>query len=536
MGKLNVALLRYLAKEDFRVLTAVEMGMKNHEMVPSPLIASIAHLHGGGCHKVLRELSKHKLVAYERGGKRFEGYRLTNSGYDYLALKALACRDMVFSLGNQIGVGKESDVYIVANEDNIQMALKFHRLGRTSFRQLKNKRDYHKHRKFTSWLYLARLAAMKEFAYMKALFERGFPVPKPVDFNRHAVVMELLAAHPMCQVHQLQDPSAVYSECMELIVRLGNCGVIHGDFNEFNLMVDGEDRVTMIDFPQMVSTNHPNAEWYFNRDVQCIRDFFVRRFDYESELYPTFKDVQREDNLDVEVSASGFTKEMAASFDEAADDLGILGGPECGRARDIDVDDDGEEEEVDEEAETRESVKEGAVAMETNPRVSAWLAGCSQELGADDTSSEQTAPEECADIVSSMSGTKLSCDQSERADQPRTAASVDLCQPDSADSGCDEEDVEDLREANRSYRPFRTEDSMAHTNLHLTQPHQDNVSVASSTIHPDLIKRKVKGQIMREKMKQNARRIRKSGESAIITKLRRENQDDVKQSLSAEWY
>lgn len=71
------------------------------------------------------------------------------------------------------------------------------RLGRTSFRQLKNKRDYHKHRKAASWLYLSRLAAMKEFAYMKALNDRGFPVPRPVDYNRHAVVMELLKGTPL---------------------------------------------------------------------------------------------------------------------------------------------------------------------------------------------------------------------------------------------------------------------------------------------------------------------------------------------------
>ena len=42
MGKLNVSMLRYLTKEDYRVLTAVEMGMKNHELVPAALIASIA--------------------------------------------------------------------------------------------------------------------------------------------------------------------------------------------------------------------------------------------------------------------------------------------------------------------------------------------------------------------------------------------------------------------------------------------------------------------------------------------------------------
>ena len=49
---------------------------------------------------------------------------------------------------------------------------------------------------------------------------------------------------------------------MQLIVKLGRHGLIHGDFNEFNLMVDDEGHLTMIDFPQMISIDHPNAEWY----------------------------------------------------------------------------------------------------------------------------------------------------------------------------------------------------------------------------------------------------------------------------------
>ena len=40
------------------------------------------------------------------------GYRLSYPGYDYLALKALASRDVVYSVGNQIGVGKESGTTI----------------------------------------------------------------------------------------------------------------------------------------------------------------------------------------------------------------------------------------------------------------------------------------------------------------------------------------------------------------------------------------------------------------------------------------
>lgn len=45
------------------------MGMKNHELVPTALVASIADLKHGGSHKILRELSKHKLLCYEKAGR-----------------------------------------------------------------------------------------------------------------------------------------------------------------------------------------------------------------------------------------------------------------------------------------------------------------------------------------------------------------------------------------------------------------------------------------------------------------------------------
>jgi RIO kinase 2 len=84
------------------------------------------------------------------------------------------------------------------------------------------------------------------------------------------------------QISDVADPGALYSTLMDLIVRLARSGLIHGDFNEFNILVreeedsegddddDGEDDTTrrrrkqpepiLIDFPQMVSTNHENAE------------------------------------------------------------------------------------------------------------------------------------------------------------------------------------------------------------------------------------------------------------------------------------
>lgn len=61
---------------------------------------------------------------------------------------------------------------------------------------------------------------------------------------------------------------------------------------------------------QMVSVQHPQAEYFFDRDVTCLKDFFRRRFNFESELVPTFSEVQRVDAVDAEVSASGITREM----------------------------------------------------------------------------------------------------------------------------------------------------------------------------------------------------------------------------------
>ena len=53
-------------------------------------------------------------------------------------------------------------------------------------------------------IYLSRISATKEFAYMKALYDRGFPVPKPYDFNRHCVIMELVQGHLLQQITEVK--------------------------------------------------------------------------------------------------------------------------------------------------------------------------------------------------------------------------------------------------------------------------------------------------------------------------------------------
>ncbi|XP_074311215.1 serine/threonine-protein kinase rio2 isoform X2 [Silene latifolia] len=326
--KLDVNVLRYLSKDDFRVLVAVELGMRNHEIVPSALIDRIARLKHGGTYKVLKNLLKHKLLHHDSSD--YDGFRLTYLGYDFLAISALVKSGVITAVGRQIGVGKESDIFEVVNEEGTVMAMKLHRLGRVSFRAVKNKRDYLRHRSSFSWLYLSRLAALKEFAFMKALEDHGFPVPKAVDCNRHCVIMSLVKGYPLVQVKHVENPDVVFETVIGLIVRLAEHGLIHCDFNEFNIMIDDDENVTMIDFPQMVSVNHRNAKMYFDRDVECIFKFFRKRFKLTFELQSDEVNDQVTDDdsrlnlssivkdaisLDKELAASGYVKEEQVDLD-----------------------------------------------------------------------------------------------------------------------------------------------------------------------------------------------------------------------------
>ncbi|KAJ5587321.1 RIO1 family protein kinase [Penicillium hispanicum] len=392
--KLDAKAIRYLTSEDFRVLAAVEAGSRNHEVVPTPLIAQLSGLRGGsGVNRAISNLAKTNLIAKVKNAK-YDGYRLTYGGLDYLALNAHQKQKCVYSVGNQIGVGKESDIIVVAHSSGTQRILKIHRLGRISFRTVKTNRDYLRHRNTGSWMYMSRLAAMKEFAFMKALRENGFSVPEPIAQNRHTIVMSLIDAFPLRQISKVPQPAVLYSELMDMILELARFGLIHGDFNEFNILIkeeadpnckgkapaDAENEddenvrlvPVLIDFPQMVSIDHVNAEMYFDRDVNCIKRFFQRKFHFVSDAPgPFFKDARKNllknpgKRLDVEVEASGFSRKMARELENYMKEVGADGaGASKDDDNDDDDDDDDEEEEEEENSSDEEEEEESGEANE----------------------------------------------------------------------------------------------------------------------------------------------------------------------------
>ncbi|KAI1722461.1 RIO1 family domain-containing protein [Ditylenchus destructor] len=480
MGKFNVQHMRFLEAGHFRLLVSIEMGMKNHEVVPLPLISSIAQIHRGATARYLNDLTRIKVVAYERG-KRYDGFRLTTLGYDYLALRALCAREVIGSVGNQIGVGKESDIYVGGDPLRNDLVLKFHRLGRTSFRKIKEKRDYHQRRHFCSWLYLSRIAAIKEFAFLKALHSRKFPVPKPID-----VYVESL-----------------FDKLIRMIVRLASYGLIHGDFNEFNIILLPDEEPILIDFPQMVSIDHQNAEFYFDRDINCIRDFFRRKFTFEcTNDLPKFSEVKRKHNLDVELEASGFTKLMALDLNKAYDEgnfeahMGDESSDESESLEDVEE----EDPEIDQE-ELRETIKDSELQkqhLEGTERFTSWLNEAQTQL-----EKVVLVEQECPALVEMDDNALLKYKEASEEVERKLLQMEDVG---------DEEAIEEEASAVCKTKRRVTEQRGKVT---------DNRSVYSSgsTIAPDEIKRR----LLMEKGKRKKEKLRAKGRQCATQRGRREN-------------
>ncbi len=107
---------------------------------------------------------------------------------------------------------------------------------------------------------------------------------------------------------------------------------------------------------------------------------------------------------------------------------------------------------------------------------------------------------------------------------------------DSDSEGSDIPELENLSFQNADYRPFRDEESLHHINSHLHRgPRARNTESISSTassagLDKQAVRAKVKGQLQKQQRRQFARRVRKSGEAAVVTKARRATADAIKQS------
>lgn len=278
-----VQVFKNMKPNDFKVLSTIEVNMSHYRFVPEDVVPSFSELSIKEVSYRLRRLDSFRLI-FRRVGS-YVGYAVNTAGYDCLAINALVKGDIIEAFGKPLGVGKESDVYDALTPSGERVAAKFHRLGRTSFRQTKRLRDYVGDRRHISWLYQSRLAAKKEFQALKIVYRHGVSVPRPINQNRHVVVMGMIEGDELVEYIEIPRPRKVLDEILFNVKKAYlEAGVIHADLSEFNIIFKPDDHILIIDWPQYVKTDHPNANSLLKRDVGNVLRFFSRKFKVKMKL------------------------------------------------------------------------------------------------------------------------------------------------------------------------------------------------------------------------------------------------------------
>lgn len=264
--------VRSLQRFDLRVLRSVERLMSSYRWVPFDVLRGATGLSEGELRYRLDGLIGWDMIRFAR--VPYDGYALTFTGEDSLALHDLSHRETVHALGPLIGVGKESEVYEAEGLGII--VLKFHRVGQRSFHTPRLSRGYMPGERHCPWIYASTRSASREYEALRLLHPR-VSVPLPIDRNRNVVAMSYIAGDTLnrCRV---DDPEGVLDEIVAGVRDAYRQGVVHADLSEFNVMLDENGRVWLIDWPQWVDPAHPNADELLRHDIGQIIRYFEKKF------------------------------------------------------------------------------------------------------------------------------------------------------------------------------------------------------------------------------------------------------------------
>jgi RIO kinase 2 len=274
-AEVAVQVFKELESEDFRILHIIEAAMSKHEFVPIEQIQKYAKLPMDRIEFTLGKINKLGLTY--RTKETYNGHTLNYAGYDCLAINALVKAGVIESFGQSLGVGKEADVYDALNSGGRRIAVKFHRLGRISFRQTRRKRGYT--REHSTWLFQSHLAAEREFQAMKLVYAKGVSVPEPISQNRHVIAMGMIEGAQLSKYKDIGKPEKVLKELLlNLRKTYLKANLIHADISEYNIILKPNRHLLIIDWPQAVKTDHANAAELLERDIKNVLTYFSRKF------------------------------------------------------------------------------------------------------------------------------------------------------------------------------------------------------------------------------------------------------------------
>lgn len=180
-----------------------------------------------------------------------------------------------------ISTGKEGNVFRCKSGKNFY-ALKIFKVNTSDFRHMNQyivgderfkeiKKDK---------LEIIKLWTKKEYRNLEEFTKARIRVPLPIASNRNCLLMEFIGkegiAAPRVKDKPFLDPEKQYHILCEYMGKMVKAKLIHADLSEYNIL-NNEEEMVIIDVGQAVTTMHPMAREFFERDIQNLSKYFSKQ-------------------------------------------------------------------------------------------------------------------------------------------------------------------------------------------------------------------------------------------------------------------
>ncbi|NPA76240.1 MAG: serine protein kinase RIO [Candidatus Diapherotrites archaeon] len=241
------------------------------------------------------------LARWENDPHNAEMRKVRNEVFDVLTLRTIykLIESGVFSrLLRVISTGKEANVFLANDVAGNPLAVKIYRVDTSEFRRIlpyidgdprfgRIPRDRRR---------LVHLWTKKEFKNLDAAFRAGAPVPYPVAVRNNVLVMEFIGDDegpaPRLRDTFPEDEGRFVDALLDGLAKFYfGAGLVHADLSEYNILVR-DSLPVIIDLGQSVPWDHPNAPFFFQRDMRQLSKILAE-FDKDfapDELYRMLKE------------------------------------------------------------------------------------------------------------------------------------------------------------------------------------------------------------------------------------------------------
>lgn len=227
-------------------------------------------------------MDKYDLDPREKIFKTRETRKIFNDVFDKATLDVilvLARKKYFEEVEFVVATGKEGNVFRCKSGDNFY-ALKIYKVETSDFKRMNEyivgDERFKEIRK--DKLSIIEAWTRKEFRNLEEFTKGKIRVPLPIAFKRNCLVMEWIGeekAAPRAKDKKFENMEEKYELLCEYMAKMIKKKLVHADLSEYNILNNNEELV-IIDVGQAVSTMHPKAQEFFERDITNMSKWFAK--------------------------------------------------------------------------------------------------------------------------------------------------------------------------------------------------------------------------------------------------------------------